>query len=132
MRQPGPVRQIPPPLELECLKVLWRIGEASVQQVKEELSKHQKVLAYTTVLTVMDRLERRRAVQRRKSGRAFIYAPVLELDNARRAAVRELVDTYFQGSVDRLRNYLGSMPGEQSRPAEDSAAEDTTLDPTLL
>jgi predicted transcriptional regulator len=112
--------------------VLWHIGEASVQQVKDELSKHQRVLAYTTVLTVLDRLERRRAVQRRKEGRAFVYAPVLELEKARRTAVRELVDTYFHGSVDRLREYLNSLPIEQPRTTSDLSSGDSILDPTLL
>ena len=144
MRKPGAPREIPPPLELECLKVLWGLGEASVKQVHEELEKKQRLLAYTTVLTVLDRLETRKAVERRKQGRAFYYAPVLNIERARRTAVRELADTYFGGSYDLLREYLASpdvetpLPplaeSEETETAPGAALEqvEPELDTTLL
>ena len=129
MRKAGPPREIPPPLELECLKVLWTLKEGSVKDVVEKLKEQERRLAYTTVLTVLDRLCRRGAVERRKNGRAFLFAPVLNLERARRTAVRELVEIYFAGSLSDLRAYLDAGPAPA--PPE-PASEEARLDPTLL
>lgn len=109
MRKPGRASEIPPPLELECLKVLWALRQATVRQVHEAMVEHRG-LAYTTVLTILDRLAKRGAVERRKAGRAFVYEPVLDREQARSTAVRELVNTHFGGSMDALREYLAGAP----------------------
>jgi predicted transcriptional regulator len=100
-------REIPPPLELQCLKALWLLGEANVRDVRQMLLPDRK-LAYTTVMTVLDRLARRGGVKRRKVGRSFLYTPVLTRDKLRRAAIKELVDCYFDGSMDALKDYMGA------------------------
>src|SRR5436309_6402070 len=82
MRRPGPPRDIPPPLELECLKVLWGLGEGSVRDVRQVLVGNRN-LAYTTVMTVLERLEKRGGVTRRKQGRSFIYVPKVSQDALR-------------------------------------------------
>jgi predicted transcriptional regulator len=105
MRKPGPPKDIPPPLELECLKVLWSLGEGNVHKVREALSSHRG-LAYTTVMTILDRLEKRGAATRTKSGRSYVYAPKLSRDALRRVAVKELVSCYFDGEAEKLREYL--------------------------
>lgn len=126
MRKPGPPRDIPPPLELECLKALWTLGEGNVKQVREALSSSRS-LAYTTIMTVLDRLARKDAVVRRKVGRSFVYAPVLSRDTLRRLAVKELVDSFFSGSEEDLISYLrGRAPGPARVEAE------TPLDTALL
>ena len=71
MRKPAPPRDIPPPLELECLKVLWKLGEASVKDVRGDLAA-SRTLAYTTVMTLMERLVKKGGAARRKSGRMFL------------------------------------------------------------
>ena len=58
--------EMPPPLEIDCLKVLWTIGEANVKTVQQALGRD---LAYTTVMTLLDRLARRGGAVRRKGGR---------------------------------------------------------------
>jgi len=128
MRKAGPPRDIPPPLELQCLKALWQIGEGSVRDVRAVLNEHRN-LAYTTVMTVLDRLVRRGAVTRRKSGRAFFYSPLVEKDAMRRLAVREIVETYFDGSEHALAEWLQHAP-----PPEESVEEETDgrLDAVLL
>ena len=98
-------RDIPPPLELECLKALWVMGEGNVKDVRRAIAVHRN-LAYTTVMTVLDRLARKGGVARRKVGRSFVYAPVLRRDNLRRLAIRDLVDRFFDGSEDALMDYL--------------------------
>jgi predicted transcriptional regulator len=102
---PRSPRDIPPPLELECLKALWTIGEGTVRDVREVMNQDRS-LAYTTVMTVLDRLEKRGAVSRRKHGRSFVYAPKLTLEELRRFAVKEVVDQFFGGSAVALADYL--------------------------
>ena len=55
MRKPGRASEIPPPLELDCLRALWRIGEGSVKDVRGVITENRN-LAYTTVMTVLERL----------------------------------------------------------------------------
>jgi BlaI family penicillinase repressor len=120
-------REIPPPLELECLKVLWTLGEGNVKDVRQALTGSRN-LAYTTVMTVLDRLARKGGVARRKVGRSFVYVPVLSRGVLRRLAVQDLVDRFFEGSEAALMELL--RDGEDSEPA--SPAAETDLDPTLL
>jgi predicted transcriptional regulator len=120
-------REIPPPLELECLKVLWTLGEGNVKDVRQALTGNRS-LAYTTVMTVLDRLARKGGVARRKVGRSFVYVPVLSRGVLRRLAVQDLVDRFFEGSEAALMELL--RDGEDSEPA--SPAAETDLDPTLL
>lgn len=58
MRRGRTAREIPPPLELQCLCALWTLGEANVQAVRDHLAP-SKPLAYTTVMTMLDRLTRK-------------------------------------------------------------------------
>jgi predicted transcriptional regulator len=96
-------RELPPRLELECLKALWGLGQANVRDVQAALS---RPLAYTTVMTVLDRLARRGCVDRRKVGRGFVYSAVLSRDSVLRVAIEDLIDCYFDGSEESLRHYL--------------------------
>jgi len=129
MRRPAPPREIPPPLELECLKSLWRLEEASVKEVREDLAA-SRGLAYTTVMTLLDRLARKGGASRRKVGRLFIYSPVLPRDSVRRAALRELIDGLFDGSEEDLLAFLQGPPVAEQAAA--SAAEGIGLDTALL
>lgn len=127
MRKAGPPREIPPPLELQCLKALWSLGEGSVRAVQQALEPERR-LAYTTVMTIMDRLAKKGAVERRKSGRSFVYAPVLTRETLRRLAVRDLVDSLFGGSEQELAAYLNGRREPGSRAASDPiGALDTAL-----
>jgi predicted transcriptional regulator len=58
-------------LEQAVMNVMWRVGKACVNDVKRELG---RPLAYTTVMTTLDRLFRKRLVAREKPDRAFIYS----------------------------------------------------------
>jgi predicted transcriptional regulator len=125
---PAGARDIPPPLELECLRALWALGEGNVKDVRHAIAGNRN-LAYTTVMTVLDRLARKGGVARRKVGRSFVYAPVLSRESLRRLAIRDLVDRFFDGSEDSLIEYLrnGASPSIVS-PAD----EDVRLDAALL
>lgn len=124
----GAANDIPPPLELECLKALWNLGEGNVKDVRNALTGNRN-LAYTTVMTVLDRLTRKGGVNRRKVGRSFVYMPVLSRDVLRRLAVQDLVNRFFEGSQDALLDHLTNS-GEA--PAFPQEAIDAALDTTLL
>jgi predicted transcriptional regulator len=127
MRRPAPPREIPPPLELECLKTLWKLNEASVRDVREDLA--ARGLAYTTVMTLLDRLTRKGAAARRKVGRQFLYSAVLPREVVRRVAVKELVDGLFDGSeaalAAMLRVRVEAPPAAANQPSADDL--DTAL-----
>jgi predicted transcriptional regulator len=131
MRRPAPPRDIPPPLELECLKVLWKLGEASVKDVRAELFPSRN-LAYTTVMTLMERLVRKGGATRRKAGRMFIYAPGLARDYLRRLAVQELAASLFDGSPDELLGFLQGQPPAPAPVPPTAPQADEELDTALL
>lgn len=106
-------RELPPPLEMMCLNALWEVGEGNVEDVRKALSQ-ERTLAYTTVLTLLDRLARRGAVSRRKEGRGFRYQPTVERDKLRRMALKLFLEYHFDGSETKLRIFL-----EQPDPVEE-------------
>src|SRR5262245_6859820 len=127
MRQARPPREIPPPLELECLKALWVLGEGSVRAVQTQLEPRKK-LAYTTVMTLLDRLARKGGVGRRKAGRAFFYVPLIDQETMRRKAIQALVENLFENSMPLLASYLDHKP-----PSADLQSDgDSPLDAALL
>lgn len=130
---PRKARAIPPPLELRCLTALWHLGEANVQAVREFLAP-QKPLAYTTVMTMLDRLTRKQFLARRKVGRSFYYRPQVSRDEIRALAVRELVDLLFDGSAQSLAEFLAgpplTSPGSPAQAPQE--AEIHPLDAALL
>ena len=127
---PKSTREIPPPLELLCLKTLWSLQEGNVSAVRRIVSE-SRPLAYTTIMTVLERLVRKGMIERRKVGRAFIYAPRASRDTMRRIAVRELLDGFFDGSEEQLLLYLkqsATREGAAQTPKDgDGAAIDTVL-----
>jgi BlaI family transcriptional regulator, penicillinase repressor len=106
------------PLELECLRVLWPLGEGTVRDIYRALAE-TRPRAYTTVMTIMDRLEQKGIVARRKVGRAYLYQATLSAEEARLKAVEKIVYGFFQGSTEALAAHLssrGAAPKELARP----------------
>ena len=127
---PKSTREIPPPLELLCLRTLWSIAEGNVNDVRRVVAQ-SRPLAYTTIMTVLDRLVRKGMIARRKVGRAFVYSPRASRDSLRRAAVRELLDGFFDGSEEELVDFLrGSEPRAEAAAA--SGEGDAGIDTVLL
>ncbi len=120
-----PVRDVPPPLELLCLRALWTLEEGNVNDVRRIVNE-TRPLAYTTIMTVLDRLVRKGRLTRRKSGRAFLYAPQDSRDSLRRAAVRELLEGFFDGSEEELLAFLRT-PATRPAPAPTEQHIDTVL-----
>ena len=128
---PKAARDVPPPLELECLNALWTLHEGSVKQVREIVTA-RRPLAYTTIMTVLDRLVRKGALDRRKMGRAYVYAPRTGRDAMRRTAIRELVAGFFGGSERELLRFLGAGSEPGRTPPDARAAEAAGIDTVLL
>ena len=112
------------PLELECLTALWPMGEGTVRDIHRQLSVARK-RAYTTVLTIMDRLAQKGIVTRHKAGRAYLYRASLSADQARLKAVEKIVDGFFAGSAEALAAHLASQGGT---PAPFTPAEAVNVD----
>jgi predicted transcriptional regulator len=105
VRANGANEELPPPLELECLNVLWRLGPSNVKQVREALLP-SRPLAYTTVMTVLDRLVRRGVAERQKQGRSFRYEPSVAREQLQQTAVSQVIDRLFDGSPEALIRFL--------------------------
>ena len=88
------------PLELRIMQVLWENGASTVQAVQEKLPGES--LAYTTVQTMLNVLQRKGRVKRKLMGKAYEYRPVLSQERALREAAGDLLDRMFGGSVDAL------------------------------
>lgn len=82
-------------LETRVMEILWTGGEACVQDVIERLG---RPLAYTTVMTTLDRLFKKGYLDRRKPERAFLYAPRLSRPEWERRRADELVAGFLAGS----------------------------------
>ncbi len=116
-----------PPLELEVMKVLWEVGEGTVGQVQLEL-RRLRPFAYTTVMPLLDRLAKKGAVTRRKQGRGYVYAPVLNREAALNMALHRILRDFFAGSPTQLIKHLRNvnqeegqrMQGETRDPLESS------------
>lgn len=89
------------PQELQIMKVVWEMGSASVKNVYTILSSRKKI-AYTTTLTIMGILESKGVLTHSKSGRAFIYRPLLSKQQAIRNQVAEVLNRFFDGDPEKL------------------------------
>ena len=85
-------------LQRAVIEVVWELGEASVHQVRERL-RRKKELAYTTVLTAMQKLEKAGWLRHRAEGKVYVYAPTRTRDEAGAKSVRKLLDRIFDGDA---------------------------------
>ena len=106
------------PLELDCMNALWRLGEATVREVHGALAT-TRPRAYTTIMTILDRLAQKGVVERQKAGRAWLYKPNLSAEQARTRAVARVVEGFFQGSTEALASHLVSLSRAQAEAPSD-------------
>lgn len=88
-----------PPRELAVMSILWRLGSASVTDVREAL---EEDLAYTSVLSALQTLEEKGYVRHEPEGRAYRYFPTVAADRAGGSALARIRDAIFQGSAERM------------------------------
>jgi len=120
--------------ELRLMKMLWARGESAVSDLVAAMPEGS-ALAYTSVLTTVRILEQKGYVIHRQEGRAFLYSPCVEEQEASRSEIRHMMQRFFGNSRERL---LLSLLGDEEIDAEElrrlkeaiaKAAEDT--EPTL-
>ena len=99
------------PQELAIMKVVWRLGSATVRDVHDVLRReHRDDLAYTTVLTMMRILEQKGMLLKSQDGasRGHRYTPARTQRQMMRVMVREFVDRVFDGAANSLVAHLVS------------------------
>jgi predicted transcriptional regulator len=85
-------------LQRAVIEVVWEMGEASVHQVREKLSRKKKP-AYTTVLTAMQKLEKAGWLRHRAEGKVYVYTPTRSREEAGVNSVRKFLDRIYDGNA---------------------------------
>ena len=94
-------------VQLAVMRALWDAGQATTAAVHERMGKPRS-LAYTTVATLLNRLEKRGLVTSRKSTRERVFEPVVSEDEVKRYMVSDLVAKLFRGDSRALVSHLVS------------------------
>ncbi len=87
--------------ELRLMRLLWSIGECSVQDLVSAMPEESR-LAYTSVLTTIRILEDKGYVHHRQEGRAFMYTARVAEQDAQQHEVRHVISRFFGDSRERL------------------------------
>jgi predicted transcriptional regulator len=87
--------------ELRLMKILWRRGESAVTDLVEALPEGEQ-LAYNSVLTTIRILEQKGYVEHRQEGRAFVYWPCVQENEASSSEVRNVLNRFFGNSREKL------------------------------
>jgi BlaI family transcriptional regulator, penicillinase repressor len=83
-------------LQSEVMELIWRQGEATVAQLVDTIGRG-RVITYTTVLSAVQKLERKGWLKHRSAGRAYIYFPTRNREQVGGRTLRELLKTAFGG-----------------------------------
>ena len=100
--------------ERHIMDVLFRLGRATAEDVMRDLSGEP---SYSTVRTQLRVLEQKGYVRHEEQGRRFVYTPAVTRRAARRSALRHVVDTFFEGSVEQVVAAL--LGGEATRVSDE-------------
>ena len=92
--------------EMDIMQALWKLGQATVAEAREELLKEGHEIAYTTLQTMLNRLEAKGVVARDSTDRAHRYRPLLKEPATVTVAIKRLADRFFGGSVEKLATHL--------------------------
>lgn len=102
--------------ELAVLRALWEIGPATVREVLDFLCNTGKRVAYTTVQTMLTRLEQKNYVSSNKSGLAYVYRARLSRERLSKSRLRTLVTQLYDGAAGPL--VLQLVRSERLKPEE--------------
>ena len=98
-------KSVPTEQELEILKIVWRLKRATVREVYEALLERRRI-AYTTIMTMMNILERKGHLRKQRGAKAYVYAATRPQRQVVGKMVREFVDRVFNGSARPLLVHL--------------------------
>lgn len=102
--------------ELDILKVLWERGPSTVRDVLVRVHERGRKLAYTTVLTVLTRLEQKGVVASDRSDQAYVYRPKVTRERVTIARLRQMVHDFYDGAAAPM--VLQLMKSEKFTPEE--------------
>ena len=118
------------PLELDIMKAVWRRSPITVRDVQHAI-RPSRNLAYTTVMTTMDRLYHKGFLKRTLQSRTHHYEPGIDYASVRDEAVDVLIMSFF-GSKEKLEEFLdGEEVPPPPKPRGETPAA-AVLDETLL
>jgi predicted transcriptional regulator len=83
-------------LQMAVMEAVWELGEATVGQVRDRLDREPEP-AYTTILSVMQKLEKTGWLTHRAEGRSYVYLPTRSRDQAGTTTLRTFIDRVFRG-----------------------------------
>ncbi len=98
---PKRMSEHPTELELQILQVLWEESPLPVGDVQERLAKGRakRDLTYSTVITVLNVMVRKKYLKREKLGKAFLYSPLVTEESVSQGMLGDIVDRVFDGSA---------------------------------
>lgn len=102
------------PLELECMTTLWSLHAGTVREIRDTLAE-RRPRAYTTIMTIMDRLARKQIVTRQRIGRAWRYQASLSQHEARAHAIAQVLESFFGGSARDLFDHVSGITSPADR-----------------
>jgi len=102
--------------ELEVLRVLWEVGPSTVRDVLNHLHDRGRNVAYTTVQTLLTRLEQKGCVRSDKSDLAHVFRPRVTRNRVTRSRLKTLVDQLYDGAAGPLVLHL--VRNERLTPEE--------------
>jgi predicted transcriptional regulator len=117
-RRNDPIEALLGPLEQDVMEVAWRLSDATVRDVHDELAS-TRAIAYTTVMTTMSRLASKGLLIRDKAGLAHRYRPAVSRDRYARTAVEDVMSWLLERYPEPAAAYLADV-------VED--VDDVTLD----
>jgi BlaI family transcriptional regulator, penicillinase repressor len=97
-------------LELQIMNVVWEKGKATVHDVKEALGEGRKP-AYSTILTMMRKIEAKGYLEHDVENRTFIYRPTISQKAVRHSVLGDILERLFEGSPFLLMNSLVEQKG---------------------
>ena len=100
--------------ERHIMDILFRLGRATAEEVMRELSGEP---SYSTVRTQLRVLEQKGHVRHDEVGRRFVYMPVVRRQAVRKSALRHVVDTFFDGSVEKV--FAALLGGDAARVSDE-------------
>ena len=118
------------PLELDIMKAVWPSHPVTVRYVPGSM-RPSRNLAYTTVMTIMDRLYHKGFLSRTLHLRTHYYEPAIDYANVRDEAVEMLIKNFF-GSKEKLQEFLEGEPPVMPARAERESTSAPNFDETLL
>ena len=92
-------------LELQIMNAVWERGNATVHEVKDSLGRGRKP-AYSTILTMMRKLENKGYLEHEVDHRTYVYRPTISQKTVRHSLLGDILDRLFEGSPSLMLNSL--------------------------